>query len=188
MVNEFVNGGNPKHVYMFSEHGGAGKSHTNRIIEEYCQENKFPFIVWDDDEEGLDIQSLKYLIDIAEVGRVVFLRECDAPEDFYSRLLSIENLFIIGHGHEPEDELRGTDDRFKIFDLEKDFPLSSEDIQKLLREYMQKLTKEPILPIPDRVFEEISKHTRNPGDALNMLGAMLAIAVYRLPGILGEYA
>jgi len=179
MIDEYANGGNPKHVYLFSEDGGAGKSHTNRVMEEYCREIEMPFIIWDDEEEDLDIQSILYLIHLAEVDRVVFLRECDAPENFYAELLSIENLYIIGHGHEPEEELRGTEDRFKVFDLENDYPFSGEDIQQLLREYIKELTKEPILTVPDEAFEEISQHTINPGDALNMLGAMLAVAVYR---------
>ena len=193
MIDEYANGGNPKHVYLCSENGGAGKSHTNRIMEEYCREIEIPFIIWDDEDEDLDIQSIHYLIHLAEVDRVVFLRECDAPENFYAELLSVENLYIIGHGHEPENELRGTEDSFKVFDLENDYPFSGEDIQKLLREYIKELTNlstqvgvsrreratDPILTVPDEAFEEISKHTTNPGDALNMLGAMLAVAVYR---------
>jgi hypothetical protein len=213
---EYANGGNPEHIYLFSRDGGAGKSHTNRVMEEYCREIEIPFIIWDDDDEDLDIQSIRYLIHLAGVDRVVFLRECDAPKNFYSELLSVENLYIIGHGHEPEDELSGTEDSFKVFDLEKNYPFSSEDIQKLLREYIRELTNlsgvqvgcrplpsanpvrrsrplfladfptprseratEPILTVPDEAFEEISNHTINPGDALNMLGAMLAVAVYK---------
>jgi hypothetical protein len=179
MIDEYANGGNPKHVYLFSRDGGAGKSHTNRIMEEHCREIEMPFIIWDDDDEDLDLQAIYYLIHIAEVDRVVFLRECDAPENFYAELLSVENLYIIGHGHEPEDELRGTENSFKVFDLENDYPFSVEDIQKLLREYIKELTKETILTIPDEAFEAISTQTTNPGDALNMLGAMLAVAVYR---------
>jgi hypothetical protein len=179
MINEYAKGGNPEHVYLFSRDGGAGKSHTNGIMAEYCREIDIPFIIWDDDDEDLDLQAIRYLVHVAEVDRAVFLRECDAPENFYAELSSIENLYIIGHGHEPEDELRGAEESFKVFDLENDYPFSAEDIQKLLREYIKELTKEPILTIPDEAFEEISKHTTNPGDALNMLGAMLAVAVHR---------
>jgi len=194
MIDEYANEENPKHVYLFSEDGGAGKSHTNRIMEEHCREIEMPFFIWDDEEEDLDIQAIRYLIHLAEVDKVVFLRECDAPENFYAELLSVEDLYIVGHGHHPENELRGIKDNFKVFDLDNDYPFSDEDIQNLLREYIRELTNllggkvgvsrseratEPILTVPDKVFEEISEHTINPGDALNMLGTMLAVAVYR---------
>ncbi|HIE27156.1 TPA: hypothetical protein EYP66_07710 [Candidatus Poribacteria bacterium] len=180
MIDEYANGGKPKHIYLFSREGGAGKSHANRIMVEYCGRKNLPFILWDDDEDiDNSVQAVRYLIHVADVNKVVLFRECDAPENFYTKLLSIEDAYIIGHGHEPERELRGTGDSFKVFDLEEDYPLSEEDIHRLLREYLRKLTIRPILTIPDEVLERISKFTTTPGNALNMLGALLAVAAYK---------
>ncbi|MFQ6042213.1 MAG: hypothetical protein ACE5PV_15260 [Candidatus Poribacteria bacterium] len=180
MIDDYANGGKPKHIYLFSREGGAGKSHANRIMVEYCGKKNLPFILWDDDEDiDNSIKGIRYLINIADADKVVIFRECDAPENFYAKLLSIENAYIIGHGHEPERELRGTGNSFKIFDLEEDYPLSHEDIHRLLREYLRKLTIRPVLAIPDEVLERISKLTTTPGDALNMLGALLAVVVYK---------
>jgi hypothetical protein len=167
---------------MHSEEGGTGKSHTNRILKEHCRRKGIPYVSWDEDaEEDTDAiaQAIKYLTSVAEVDRVVFFRECDAPEGFYASLLSIEGLYIVGHGHEPREELRGTGDSFKVFDLQNDYAFSREDIQRLLREYIKELIKEPILEIPDKALKKISEVSTLPGDALNMLGAMLAVAAYR---------
>ena len=180
MIDKYADGGNPKHIYLFSRESGAGKSHTNQIMVEYCGQKELPFILWDDDENiDNNIQAIRYLIHLANTDKVVLFRECDAPEKFYAKLLSIENAYIIGHGHEPEKELRGTSDSFKVFDLEEDYPLSHEDIYQLLREYIRKITIRPILTIPDKALENISKLTTTPGNALNMLGALLAVSAYR---------
>jgi hypothetical protein len=182
MIDGYLEGEDTKHIYLYSEDGGAGKSHTNRILEEYCRNSDIPYIIWeDDDEDDMDNipQSIQYLINIAEKDRVVFFRECDAPEGFYASLLSVEGLYIIGHGHEPEEELQEVDDRFSIFDLQNDYAFSHDQIQKLIREYIRELTREPILVIPDKAIEKISQVSKLPGDALNMLGALLAVAAYR---------
>jgi hypothetical protein len=180
MIDEYADGGNPKHIYLFSREGGAGKSHTNRIMVEYCNQKNLPFILWDNDEDiDNSIKAARYLIHVADVNNVVLFHECDAPENLYAELLSIENAYIIGHGHEPEKELRGTGDSFKVFDLEEDYPLSHEDIHQLLREYIRKITIRHILTIPDKALENISELTTTPGNALNMLGALLAISAYK---------
>ena len=183
MIDEYANDGNPKHIYLFSREGGAGKSHTNRLMVEYCGQKKkknLPFILWDNDEDiDNSVKAVRYLIHVADVNRVVLFHECDAPENLYAKLLSIENAYIIGHGHNPEEELRGTGDSFKIFDIEEDYPLSHENIHQLLREYIRKLTIRPIFTIPDEVFDRISRLTTIPGDALNMLGALLAVVAYK---------
>ena len=180
MIDEYANGGNPKRIYLFSREGGAGKSHTNRIMVEYCGRENMPFILWDDDEDiDSSIRAIRYLIHVADTTRVVIFRECDAPEKFYAKLLSVENAYIIGHGHNPEEELRGTNDNFRVFDLEEDYPISHADIHHLLQEYIRKLTIKPILTIPAEVLERISKSTTTPGNALNMLGALLAVAAYK---------
>jgi len=189
MIDEYANDENPKsvhevtvrrHIYLFSREGGAGKSHTNRLMVEYCGQKNLPFILWDSDEDiDNSVKAVKYLIHVADVNKVVLFHECDAPENLYARLLSIENAYIIGHGHNPEEELRGTGDSFKVFDIEEDYPLSHENIHQLLREYIRKLTIRSILMIPDEVFERISKLTTIPGEALNMLGALLAVVAYK---------
>ena len=180
MIDEYANGGNPKHIYMFGRESGAGKSHTQQVMVEYCNQKNLLFILWDNDEDiDNSVQAIRYLIHLADANKVVLFRECDAPENFYARLLSIENAYIIGHGHNPEEELRGTGDSFKVFDLEEDYPLSNEDIHQLLRKSIRKLTIRPILTIPDEVLEKISRLTATPGNALNMLGALLAVAAYK---------
>jgi len=198
MIDEYANDESPKsvheaegceersnltvrrHIYLFSREGGAGKSHTNRLMVEYCGQKNLPFILWDSDEYiDNSVKAVRYLIHLADVNKVVLFHECDAPENFYAKLLSIEKAYIIGHGHNPEEELRGTGDSFKVFDIEEDYPLSHENIHQLLREYMKKLTIRPIFTIPDEVFERISNLTTIPGDALNMFGALLAVVAYK---------
>ena len=180
MIDEYANDEDSRHIYLFSREGGAGKSHTNRLMVEYCGQKNIPFILWDSDEDiDNSVKAVRYLIHVADVNKVVLFHECDAPENLYAKLLSIENAYIIGHGHNPEEELRGTSDSFKVFDIEEDYPLSHENIHQLLREYIRKLTIRPILRIPDEVFERISKLTTIPGDALNMLGALLAVVAYK---------
>ena len=136
---------------------------------------------WEDDEEKFDNidKKMEYLIHLADANRFVFFRECDAQRGFYARLSTIENTFIIGHGHNPERELDGTDDKFDVFNLDDDYAFSKKEIQGLIKEYIKKITNEPILEIPDKAVKRISESTVLPGVALNMLGAMLAVALYR---------
>jgi len=48
-------------------------------------------------------------------------------------VISVKNLYIIGHGHGPENELRETEDSFEVFDL------SGPILFSYLNELMQKL-------------------------------------------------
>lgn len=180
MVDDYIEGKRPKHIYLFSREGGAGKSHTNEIMEKYCVERNLPFMdIEDEDVEEGGIEAIRYLIHLAEAKKIMFFRQCDARRGFYAKLLSIENAYIMGHGHNPDEELAGTNDNFQVFDLEEDYPLSNEQIYQLLKATLAKLTRKPMVDIPDNFLQEMSGYTTTPGSALNILGTCLAICAYK---------
>jgi len=180
MIDDYMEGKHSKHIYIFSREGGAGKSHTNSIMEDYCVERNLPFMhVEDEDVEEDGIEAIGYLINLADAKKIMFFRQCDAQRGFYAKLLSIENAYIMGHGHNPDEELAGTNDNFKVFDLEEEYPFSHEQIYQLLKATLEKLTRKPIVDIPDNFLKEMSGYTTTPGEALNILGTCLAICAYK---------
>ncbi len=180
MIDDYVKGKKTKHIYLFSREGGAGKSNTNAVMEEYCREKNLPFMhVDDEDVEEDGIEAIRYLIGLADVKKIMFFRQCDAQKGFYAKLLSIENAYIMGHGHNPDEELMGTNDNFKVFDLEEDYPFSHEQIYQLLKASLEKLTRKPLVDIPDDFLKKMSEYTTTPGHALNILGVCLAICAYK---------
>jgi hypothetical protein len=171
----------PKHLYLFSREGGAGKSHTQRQVRKHCWENDIAFVeIWHEDwHEGNVPENLPYLMNLMGADRIVAFLECDHPWELYEQLCNIEGVFIIGSGHEPNRELRKVIERFEVLDLERDYPLSSTQLLDLLRQTMEKMTTVEEQIIGGHVLEEISKNTHSPGEALNVLGVCLAIYAYK---------
>ena len=171
----------PRHLYLFSREGGVGKSHTQRQIRRYCRENGVPFaqMEHEDFHEGNIPENLPYMMKLIKTDKIVVFLECDHPWELYDQLCSVEGAFIIGSGHEPNRELRTVKGKFEVLDLERDYPLSSEQLLEMLRETMKKLIRDDAQIVGDDVLEEISKNCHSPGDALNVLGVCLALYTHR---------
>lgn len=171
----------PKHLYLYSREGGVGKSHTQRQMRRYCEKNSIPFVeMWHEDwHEGNITENLPYVMNLIDACKIVVFLECDHPWELYEQLCGIDGAYIIGSGHEPHEELRAVLDKFEVLDLERDYPLSHEQLLELLKQTMSKLTngKEPI--VTEDVLVEISKRCHSPGQALNTLGICLAIYTYK---------
>ena len=182
LIDLFAEGDKPKHIYLFSREGGAGKSHTQHLIREYCEQRDLPFIeIHHEDNEYDAIAGMRYLIKLADVQKVIFIAECDMPRGLYARLITIEEGYIIGSGHEPDKELRGAESEFRVLDLEREYAFSHEQIHQLLIQTLEKIQFKNTGPplIPDDALRAMSENTQTPGTALNMLGACLAVAVYK---------
>lgn len=171
----------PKHLYLFSREGGEGKSHTQRRMRKHCRENDIPFVeMWHEDwDQGNVPEHLPYLMNLMGTGKIVAFLECDHPWELYEQLCKIEGVFVIGSGHEPNQELRKVTECFEVLDLERDYPLSSTQLLDFLRQTMEKMTTGEEQIIGGHVLEEISKNTHSPGEALNALGVCLAIYTYK---------
>jgi len=171
----------PKHLYLFSRDGGAGKSHTLRQMRRYCDENDMPFVeVWHEDwHEGNVPENLPYLMGLMNTEKIAAFLECDHPWELYEQLHNVEGVFIIGSGHRPEHELQKVLEHFEVLDLERDYPLSDAQLLDLLRQTMEKITTGKEQIVGDDVLEEISRSTYSPGQALNALGVCLAIYTYK---------
>ena len=167
----------PKHLYLFSRESGVGKSHTQRQIRRYCKENSVPFVEMEheDWEEGNIQENLPYVMKLLKTDKIVVFLECDHSWELYDQLCNIEGAFIIGSGHEPHRELRTVNEKFEVFDLEHDYPLSDGQLLELLRETMRQLIRGDAQIVGDDVLAEISKNCDSPGDALNVLGVCLAL-------------
>ena len=130
----------PKHLYLFSREGGAGKSHTQRQMRDYCGENDIAFVeIWHEDwDHGNISENLPYIMGLMGTDRLIAFLECDHRWEIYDQLCKIEGVFVIGSGHEPKRELRTVIDRFEILDIERDYPLAD---SQLLRElYLEEQT------------------------------------------------
>lgn len=171
----------PSHLYLFSRESGVGKSHTQRQIQRHCSENSIPFveIEHEDWDEGNIPENLPYVIELMDTDKIVAFLECDHPWEIYEQLCGIEGVFIIGSGHEPNQELRAVAKNFEVLDLERDYPLSNDQLLELLRQTMGKLTRRDKQIVGNDVLEEISRNCHSPGHALNVLGVCLAIYTYR---------
>lgn len=171
----------PSHLYLFSREGGAGKSHTQRQIRRHCSENDIPFVEMDHEDwhEGNISENLPYAMDLMDAAKAVAFLECDHPWEMYEQLCGVEGVFIIGSGHEPDRELRAVIDSFEVLDLERDYPLSNDQLLELLRQIMKKIVKNNAKIISDDVLESISRNCHSPGDALNVLGMCLAIYTHK---------
>ena len=171
----------PKHLYLFSRDGGVGKSHTQRQMHRHCFENDIPFVEMEheDWDEGNIPENLPYVMNLMDADKVVAFLECDHSWEIYEQLCGVQGVFIIGSGHEPNRELRAVTESFEVLDLERDYPLSSDQLLKMLRQTMRKLTRSQAQIVGDDVLEEISKGCHSPGHALNVLGVCLAIYTYK---------
>lgn len=171
----------PKHLYLYSRHGGAGKSHTQRRMKEYCDKKKIPFVELDEEDwhDGDVSENLPYLMRLISADKVVAFLECDNPFELYNKLYETKGVFIIGSGHNPNEELRDLMKNFEILDLEREYPLSKTQLLDLLRETMKKINISKLDIIDDDVLKEIIRNLDSPGDVLNALGACLAVYTYK---------
>ena len=175
LIDAFADGKEFKHAYLYSGETGAGKSHTQDVLKDYCLKKNIPFAeLSHDDFEAVDM--LRYMIDLANVDGVVLF--CGCQTKFYDRLIKIRNVCIIGGGHGPS-EIKELEAEFKIFDMEKDYPLTADDIYAILTTTLKKITLESIISIPNSFLKEVSQMTNNPGLALDALGACLAVVAYK---------
>jgi len=171
----------PSHLYLFSREGGVGKSHTQRQIRRHCSENDIPFVEMDHEDwhEGKISENLPYAMSLMDADKIVTFLECDHPWEIYQQLCDTEGVFIIGSGHEPDRELRAVAERFEVLDLERDYPLTNDQLLELLRQTMRKLAKNDAQIVSDDVLGTISENCHSPGDALNVLGVCLAIYTHK---------
>lgn len=171
----------PKHLYLFSRHGGAGKSHTQNQIKDYCKDNRIPFVELEheDRDDGNISENLPYVMNLMNTEKIIAFLECDHSWETYEQLCRVEGVLIIGSGHNPNDELREVMRDFEVLDMEKDYPLSSSQLLELLGQTMRKITISGSNIVDDEVLEEIAKNSQSPGDALNVLGVCLAIYTYK---------
>lgn len=169
------------HLYLYSRHGGAGKSHTQNRMKKHCSKNNIPFVeLGEEDWRDGDIsESLPYIMKLTAAEKVVAFLECDNPWELYKKLYEINGVFIIGSGHNPNDELRELIQKFEVLDLEREYPLSDSQLLDLLRQTMKKIAMYERDIVDDKVLKEISKNSDSPGDVLNVLGICLAIYTYK---------
>ena len=174
--------GVPPHLYLFSREGGAGKSHTQHQVRKWCQENNWPFVeLWHEDlHEGKVAENIPYLMRLMDTKKSLALLECDHPPEIYEQLCHIEGVYIIGSGHAPSEELALVRDRFEVLDLDRDYPLTQEQIFRLLEQTMQRLRLGSAEIVDDTILHAISQRSRSPGRALNILGVCLAIYTYHV--------
>ncbi len=172
----------PKHLYLYSRHGGAGKSHTQNRMKEYCSKKNIPFIeLGEEDWHDGDIsENLPYLMKLISADKVIAFLECDNPYELYNKLFEVKGVFIIGSGHNPDEELRELIKNFEVLDLEREYPLSKSQLLDLLRKTMKKVNISKKDIIEDEALKEISKSLDSPGDVLNALGICLAIYAYKV--------
>lgn len=171
----------PRHLYLFSRHSGAGKSHTQGRIKDYCKENKIPFVELEheDHNDGNVRKNLPYIMKLLDTDKILAFLECDHSSRMYERLCEVEGVLIIGSGHNPWSELRRVGGSFEILDLERDYPLTTSQLTELLRQTMKKITITGYKIIDDGVIEEIARNSQSPGEALNILGVCLAVYAYK---------
>ncbi|MGQ9610911.1 MAG: hypothetical protein ACUVWN_16565 [bacterium] len=171
----------PKHLYLYSEHGGAGKSHTQNRMKEYCNKKNIPFVeLGEEDWHDGDIpENLSYLMKLVSADKVIAFLECDNPYELYDKLCKVKEAFIIGSGHNPNEELRELIKNFEVLDLEREYQLSKTQLLELLRKTMEKVNISKRNIIEDDALKEISKNLNLPGDILNALGICLAIYTYK---------
>ncbi len=172
----------PLHLYLFSRDGGAGKSHTQQEIRKWCHEKEWPFVeIWHEDlHEGNVRESLPYLMKLMGTERSLALLECDHPPELYEQLCGVEGVYVIGSGHAPSEELSSVRDQFEVLDLDKDYPLTEEQIFQLLVQSMQAIRIGQTEIVDDTILHAISQKIRSPGKALNILGVCLAIYTYHV--------
>jgi hypothetical protein len=132
-----------------------------------------------DDIEAGEIEAIKYLMDLADVEKVVLFGEPGGLE-FYQKLLEIENIYIVGRGYEDNIEGWNAEDKFQVFRLDEDYSFSDEQLYEILMRHLKAISIEkPDSIISDKLVREISQITGRPGRALNILGVCLAVYAYR---------
>ena len=171
----------PSNLYLFSRDGGAGKSHTIRRMHNFCREKNFLFaeIEEDDLHQGNIKENLMYIMKLMNTEKMVVFLECDKPSELYQQLCQVDGVYIVGSGHEPDNELKKASKKFDILDLEKDYPLTKSQLLEVMKRTMDKVILGNEQIIDEEVLKEISENTNSPGDALNALGVCLAIYAYK---------
>jgi hypothetical protein len=179
-IEGFIAGEKVKHVYLFSRETGAGKSHTQHILRRYCREKDIPFAdIEYDDVRGNLKEAIPYMLELVKgKGMVIFL-ECDMPPEIYAQLTDIPQCFIIGSGHNPNEELARQKNLFRILDIERDYPLTHDQLYELLKVTMDELRMSDAVVVEDEFLRMIAESAISPGDALNVLGLLLGILAYK---------
>lgn len=178
LIKQYFDGKEPSNIYILSREGGAGESYLQEGLKEHCREMGIPFMdVNEDDIHEAGVESIKYLIDLADVEKVVFF--CEPGErGYYAKVMEIENTYIVGRGYEEEREIWGIEDKFKVFDLE-DYPFTQEQLYEILTRHIEVIRIEDKGIISDEQLMKISQITHSPGYMLDILGVCLAVAAYK---------
>lgn len=178
LIKQYFDEKEPPNVYIFTREGGTGEDYLWEELKEYCREKNIPFMdVHEGDIHDVGTEGIKYLMDLADVKKVVFF--CEPGErGYYAKLLEIENTYIVGKGYEEEREIWGIEDKFKIFDLE-DYPLTQEQLYEILTRHIGAIIIEDKGIISDEQLIKISQITHRPGYILDILGVCLAVAAYK---------
>lgn len=178
LIKQYFDGKESSKIYIFSKEGGAGEDYLWEELKDYCREIDIPFMDVDEGdihEAGMD--GIKYLMNLADVEKVVFF--CEPGErGYYTKLLEIENTYIIGKGHDEGREIWGIEDKFSVFDLE-DYPLTQKQLYELLTKHVEVIRIEDKGVISDEQLMKISQITHRPGYMLDILGVCLAVAAYK---------
>ena len=181
LIDQFSEGDTPPPVYLFSQDEDFGSRHTFEFLMACCRESELPFMeVNREDIEEAGIEGIRYLITLAGVDKVVlFCEPFREEDDSYEKLLALEEAFIIGRGGEPERELFRVEDRFRIFNLEEDYPFTEEQIYEILRLNFEAVRLQEEIPVSEKHLKKISQLSQSPGRALSIFGVCLAVAAYR---------
>jgi len=179
-IQGFISGEKVKHIYLFSRETGAGKSHTQHILRGYCREKDIPYAkIESDDVRGNLKEAIPYMLELVKGEGMITFLECDMPPEIYTQLADIPQCFIIGSGHNPNEELAEVKSLFRVLDLEMDYPLSSDQIFEILKTTMNELRISDAVIVEDEFLKMIAESAISPGDALNVLGLLLGILAYK---------
>jgi hypothetical protein len=179
-IESFISGEKVKHIYLFSRETGAGKSHTQHILRGYCREKNIPYAkIESDDVRGNLKEAIPYMLGLVKGEGIITFLECDMPPEIYTQLTDIPQCFITGSGHNPNEELAEVKSLFMILDIERDYPLSRDQLFELLKATMDELRMSDAVVVEDEFLRMIAESAISPGDALNVLGLLLGILAYK---------
>lgn len=178
LIKQYFDGKEPPNIYILSREGGTGEGYLYEDLRDYCRERDIPFMdVHEGDIHEAGMGSIKYLVDLADVEKLVFFCE-PGEQGYYAKLLEIENTYIVGRGYDEGREIWGIEDKFKIFDLD-DYPLTQEQLYEILTRHIELIRIEDKDVISDEQLVKISQMTHRPGYMLDILGVCLAVAAYK---------
>ena len=202
VVDEHFLRGVTRHSYLYGRaESGSGKSAVQSMLRDYCRSRGYGFFQVDRRDGGVQLKAWRrfvtheyHTIEDGGTPRLLCMRAAalckgQSPPETHGRLVGLPGILAIGSGHHPGRDLGHHVVGYRVYDLDREYPMNEQQIRLLLERTLDAVRCGTDCSVSPSQLTELSRVTGIPGRARDALGLCLAMAALRRsvgnPGVVG---